>query len=187
MTLLRIVVIVLLATGSCACGRQAPAPPPPAPVAEPIESVAPGGFGVTERAFVELSVATDDQALRLLDLGATRAVSPALRSFAALLATARRAELGELHGLLTAASVSYVNHHEGHDMPGMPTESELTGLAAAPDFDAMFVELALAHIAESATVAESAAGQVTHPATKDLATRMAAERAASLVRLNGLS
>ncbi|MPZ81564.1 MAG: DUF305 domain-containing protein [Actinophytocola sp.] len=191
MTLLRVVVILLLATGggfmTAACGRQAPAPPPPAPVAEPIASVAPGGFGVTERAFVDLSVATDDQAVKLLDLGAARAASPALRTFATSLAAARRTELGELRGMLAAESVTYVNQHEGHDMPGMPTESELTDLAAATDFDAMFVQLTLAHLSESATVAESAANQVTHPATKDIATRMATERAASLVRLNGLS
>ncbi|HEY0454353.1 DUF305 domain-containing protein [Actinophytocola sp.] len=195
MTLLRIVLIILLATGIGACGQQAPsggAPTyaPPAPTAEPLPAVAPGGFGVTERAFAELSIACDDQAVKLLDLGAARASAPALRSYASALAAARRAELAELHGLLDAAAVTYVNQHEGHDMPGMPTESELTALTAlgkATDFDATLVELILAHLSESATVADSAANQVTHPATKDLAQRMSAARAASLAELNGLS
>ncbi len=65
----------------------------------------------------------------MLDLGTRRATSPRLRGFAAALAGARRGELAELHGLLDAAGVPYANLHAGHDMPGMPTEAELTGLS----------------------------------------------------------
>jgi len=195
-TVLRVLMVVLLATGIAACGRQAPAGSPaqhqghqgnqvrPAPVAEPVRSVPAGGFGVTEQAFVELSIATDDQAVKLADLGTTRAVDPTLRALAGRLGTARRAELTELHGLLDSAAVTYVNHHKGHDMPGMPTETELADLTrAGTGFDKVFAGLVLAHLTESATVAESAARQVSHAATKDVATRMARERAAALDRL----
>ncbi|MGH3876703.1 MAG: DUF305 domain-containing protein, partial [Actinophytocola sp.] len=127
----------------------------------------------------------DDQAVRLLDLGAARAADRRLRTFASSLADDRRAELAELRGLLDAESVRYLNLHRGHDMPGMPTDAELIGLAAAADFDATFVDLVRAHLTESATVARSAMRSIAHPATKNLATRMASTRAAALDRIGG--
>lgn len=194
MTLLRPFVIVLLATGIVACGQQVPSeapspatsPPPPAPTAEPVPSAPPGGFGVTERAFVQLAIATDDQAVKLLDLGAARATDPSLREFASELAKARRAERKELHDLLRSASVEYQNLHKGHDMPGMPTDAELGALRASTAFDREFTRLARAHLTESTTVARSAAEQVTHAGTKAVASRMLDEREASLARLDTL-
>ncbi|HEX2133243.1 MAG TPA: DUF305 domain-containing protein [Actinophytocola sp.] len=187
MTTLRLFVIFLLATGLAACGQQAPSPvSPPAPTARPVASAPPGGFGVTEQAFVQLAIATDDQAVKLLDLGAARVTRPALHDLATDLAAARRAELAALHGLLSAASVPYENLHEGHDMPGMPTEPELAGLRTAADVDAEFIRLVRAHLTESATVARSAAEQVTHAATKAVAAGMVDEREAALARLDTL-
>jgi len=189
----RLFVIVLLAMGIAACGQQAPAsdtpsapPPPPAPTAEPIPSVPPGGFGVTEQAFVQLAISTDDQAVKLFDLGAERATTSLLREFASGLATIRRSELTTLHGLLEQAAVPYQNLHKGHDMPGMPTDDELTALGAAPGFDAEFTRLARAHLTESTTVARSAAKQVTHVGTKAVASGMVDERTAALARLDTL-
>lgn len=180
-----LVLVIALALGLAACGQQTS--PPAAPAARPAPSAAPGGFGATEQAFVQLEIATDDQAVRMLDAGAERATSARLRGYAAALAAARRAELTELHGLLDAAAVRYENLHAGHDMPGMPTNAELIGLNAATDFDQTLVDLIRAHLTESATVARSAAREVAHPATRDLASRMAKARAASLADLGSLA
>ncbi len=166
--------MVLLALALVACGRQDPAAPSP---------VATTAFDDTARAFVELAIATDDQALKLLDQGAERAVDPALRALAGELAAVRRTELHELHTLLETAGVPYVNNHVGHDMPGMPTDAELATLTAAA-FDAEFARLVRAHLEESAVVAKSAAESVEHPETKAAAQRMAEERAAALTRLS---
>ena len=184
--MMRLMLAVLLVLGLAACGQQAPPPVAPAPAARPAPSAPPGGFGATEQAFVQLEIATDDQAVRMLDLGARRAASPRLRGLAAALAGARRGELTELHGLLDEAGVPYQNLHAGHDMPGMPTNAELIGLAAASDFDATLADLVRAHLTESATVARSAVREVAHPATRDLAARMASARTASLAELSGL-
>lgn len=167
--------MVLLALALVACGRQDPAAPSP---------VATTAFDDTARAFVELAIATDDQALKLLDQGAERAVDPALRQLAGELAAVRRTELHELHTLLETAGVPYVNNHVGHDMPGMPTDAELATLtSAAATFDAELTRLVRAHLEESAVVAKSAAESVEHPETKAAAERMAEERAAALARL----
>ncbi|TDV52118.1 DUF305 domain-containing protein [Actinophytocola oryzae] len=171
--------LAALALGGC--GQQGPSPTrDPAPQARAVAS----GLDATARAFVELTIATDDQALKLLDLGASRAASPGLRAFAGSLATDRRTELSELHALL--GSTPYVNNHEGHDMPGMPTEAELIALPAAPDFDTEFVRLTRAHLTESTTVAKSGADNVRDEPTKALATRMLQERGEALQELDTL-
>jgi len=179
----RLMLAVLLVLGLAACGQA----PPPAPMARPAPSAPAGGFGATEQAFVQLEIATDDQAVRMLDEGARRASSTRLRNYARALASSRRGELTELHGLLNAAGVRYENLHAGHDMPGMPTNAELIDLSTTSDVDTTLVALVRAHLTESATVARSAAQAVTHPATRALATRMATARTTSLTELSTLN
>jgi uncharacterized protein (DUF305 family) len=184
---IKLVATVLLAAALVACGQQAPAPARlPAPQPGPQAVASKGGFDATARAWVELVVATDDQVVKLLDTGAERAAEPALRAFAADLATARRAEAADLREILDGARIPYVDYHAGHDMPGMPTEVELVALAAAADFDAEFTRLVRAHLTESATVATSGATSITHPATKAAADAMVLERAAALTSLDAL-
>jgi uncharacterized protein (DUF305 family) len=184
---IRLLATVLLAALLTACGRQAPDParhPAPSPGAQAVASNP--ALDATARAFVELVIATDDQAVALLDLGAERAADPALRAFAGEQAAARRAELTRLHEILDAAGIPYANQHAGHDMPGMPTEAELAALGTAADFDAEFTRLARAHLTESATVARSGAGSITHERTKAVADAMVRERADALAALDAL-
>jgi hypothetical protein len=161
---------VALALVGCAPEeRAAPVPVVPA-------TTGAGQFGLTERAYVELEIATDDQALKLLDLGTSHLSGP-LRELATGIGSAHRAELAALHGLLDAAGVRYVNNHEGHDMPGMPTPDELTALAqSGASFGTVFARLLKAHLDESAGVARTAAQSMAHPATRALATRMEQDR-----------
>ncbi len=191
--MIRLLGTVLLAAALAACGQQAPASAPPpahtghhAVSATATTAAADGSFDATARAFVELVIATDDQAVKLMDLGA-RATSPALRQLAGDLGARRRGELATLRGILDTAGVSYVDNHAGHDMPGMPTEAELTALAAAgAGFDAEFVRLVRAHLTESVTVAQSGTTSVGHEETRTAAESMARERAAALQALDGL-
>ncbi len=186
--MIRLLGLVLLAVTLTACGWQAPPPARnPAPQAGP-QAVASGAttLDATARAFAELVISTDGQAVKLMDLGARRAADPALRALAGELAESRRAEIAALREILGAAEIPYVDYHAGHDMPGMPTEVELAALAGAPDFDAEFTRLARAHLAESATVAESGAGAITHEGTKAVADSMVRERAGSLRSLDAL-
>jgi hypothetical protein len=93
--------------------------------------------------------------------------------------------------LLDAAGITYVNNHEGHDMPGMPTDEELNALSTSKsDFDQVFTGLLRAHLDESTVVVRSllseAAGvsSTTHAGTKAVAQQMVRERAADLPRLD---
>jgi uncharacterized protein (DUF305 family) len=175
------VVALLLAFAAGACGGQDPATERvPAPRARAVTS----SLDATARAFVELTIATDDQAVKLLDLGSSRAHDPALRSFAGTVAAARRTELATLHDIL--GSTPYVNNHAGHDMPGMPTEAELIALQAAPDFDGEFVRLVRNHLTESTTVARSGEGAVTESRTHAVAASMVRQRGEELAQLDAL-
>lgn len=144
--------MVLLAGLLSACQQE---PPPPPPV--------PNGYGATERAFVELAIATDEQALKLVELGG----DPALIEN-------RRTELTELRKLLDAP---YVNHHAGHDMPGMPTDAEIALASTSPDALKQFVH---AHLTESLEVLRSAGAAITHPPTADVVELMERHRTTEL-------
>jgi uncharacterized protein (DUF305 family) len=175
-------ILAALALAGCAAGEEAAVPAPVVPA-----TAGAGQFGLTERAFVELEIATDDQAVKLLDLGVEHVAAPGLRDLARDIGTARRAELAELHGLLDTAAVQYVNNHEGHDMPGMPTNEELSALqASGVGFDTMFAQLLKAHLDESAGVVRSASQAVVHEATRTIVTRMATDRRQFLQRLSQL-
>lgn len=181
--MIRCSVVVLLAVVLTACGRQDPAP---VPRPEVQAGASKGGFDATAQAFVELVIATDAQAVKLMDLGAARANDPALRRFTGELAVARRTESTGLHQILGAARIPYVDNHAGHDMPGMPTEAELTALPAAADFDGELARLVRAHLTESATVATSGATSITHDETKAVAEAIVRERATALRSLDAL-
>ncbi|MGW6447515.1 hypothetical protein [Lentzea sp. NPDC055074] len=147
---------VLLLAGLLAACQQAP----PVPVPQPTPQ---NGYGATERAFVELAIATDEQALKLLDL-----------TDSTELKENRNLELTELRKLLDAP---YVNNHAGHDMPGMPTDAEIQLASTSPDALKQFVHT---HLTESLEVVRSAGSAITHPPTAEVVKLMERHRTAEL-------
>ncbi|HEX7306009.1 hypothetical protein [Lentzea sp.] len=148
---------VLLLAGLLAACQQAPPEPQAPPPAQQ------NGYGATERAFVELSIATDEQALKLVDLTGR-----------AELRQNRATELVELRKLLDAP---FVNNHAGHDMPGMPTDAEIELAATSPDALNQFVHN---HLTESLEVLRSAGSAITHPPTAEVVKLMERHRTAEL-------
>ncbi|MFI6095342.1 hypothetical protein ACIA8G_07320 [Lentzea sp. NPDC051213] len=147
---------VLLLAGLLAACQQEPPPAASPPQAQ-------NSYGATERAFVELAIATDEQALKLLE----HAGRPELTAN-------RNTELAELRKLLDAP---YVNQHAGHDMPGMPTDAEIQLAATSPDALDQFVRT---HLTESLEVVRSARTAITHPPTAEVVALMERHRTAEL-------
>jgi hypothetical protein len=147
----------LLLAGLLVACQQAPPPRPAPPPATQ------NGYGATERAFVELAIATDEQALKLLGL----ADRPELEEN-------RNVELAALRKLLDAP---YVNNHAGHDMPGMPTDAEIQLASTSPDALQQFVRT---HLTESLEVVRSAGAAITHPPTAEVVKLMERHRTAEL-------
>ncbi|WP_434442502.1 hypothetical protein [Lentzea sp. E54] len=148
--------VLLLAGLVAACQQAPPAPPPPQPSGQ-------HGYGATERAFVELAIATDEQALKLLAL-----------TDKTELKDNRNAELAALRALLDAP---YVNNHAGHDMPGMPTDAEIQLASTSTDALRQFVH---AHLTESLEVVRSARTAISHPPTAEVVELMERHRTAEL-------
>ncbi|SER63404.1 hypothetical protein SAMN05216188_113168 [Lentzea xinjiangensis] len=112
---------------------------------------------------MELAIATDEQALKLLRLTGS-----------AELVENRNAELAALRALLDAP---YVNQHAGHDMPGMPTDAEIQLASTSQDALRQFVR---AHLTESLEVVRSARTAITHPPTAEVVRLMERHRTAEL-------
>ncbi|MEU7479617.1 hypothetical protein AB0A63_26755 [Lentzea sp. NPDC042327] len=151
--------ILCLLAGLLAGCQQAPLPTPDTPVS----SEAQGAFGQTERAFVELSIGTNEQVLKLLENGGP-----------AEMVAHRREELERLRAVL---DVPYVNNHVGHDMPGMPTDAEIQLAATDPQARDQFVR---AHLTESLKVLENARVDLKHPPTVEIVELMERHRTAEL-------
>jgi uncharacterized protein (DUF305 family) len=137
----------LFATTACGDDSPAPAPATAATAATVPAAAAPSGFGGTDLAWVEVSIAINEQLLPLLDLAPANGASPAVRKLAAAAKTFTTAELVTLRELHDQAKLPSQNPHEGMPMPGMVTPEQVT--QAAGTKGAGFDSLLLTHLRES--------------------------------------
>ncbi|GIJ48770.1 hypothetical protein Val02_56560 [Virgisporangium aliadipatigenens] len=122
-------IVLLLVLVMCgACGGPPPQAPPASASAAPSSSTT--GLGGTDLAWTQLMIPMTAQAAALLDLVAARAGDAGFAAYAARLAPAYRQETERLRAFLAAAGVPETNEHEGHDLPGMVTATDLTALGA---------------------------------------------------------
>ncbi|WP_033427890.1 DUF305 domain-containing protein [Saccharothrix syringae] len=151
----RLFVLLSLVGALSACGAE-PAPPPTT-TAPPPTTTSAGGLDPTDAAYVQLAIPQAESALPLLDAVRARATDPALAELATRAGVGHRGELTELHGVLERAGATYLNQHEGHDMPGMVTRDEVVAAdrLAGAEFDAEARVLLRRHFEESAAVARS--------------------------------
>ncbi|MFD0742184.1 DUF305 domain-containing protein [Phytohabitans flavus] len=179
---------VLLGCG----GSGEPATPAPAtaapPSAIPATTAPTSGFSVTDTAWLQLTIAMDERALKVLDLVLARTKDPALRGVAERLATEHRDELARLHDLHTRSGGPTTNPHEGHDMPGMATGETVKALGTATGTDAayIFTTAMRAHIDQSIRLAEAEQKSGSEPAAKALAADIERARTDQRGRLDAL-
>jgi len=170
-------------------GRPASATPAPASPAAPASSGVPGVFGGTDLAWVELSIAIDEQLLPLLDLTPEHAAGPGVRKLAADVRTSAEAELATLYKLHDQAKLPAQNPHEGMPMPGMVTPEQVT--QAARTRGAGFDSLLLLHLREAfeqgVNLATSETRAGVEPQTVALAKQMRKTYAGYLPRVKSLS
>ncbi|MGW6055977.1 DUF305 domain-containing protein [Streptomyces sp. NPDC055189] len=144
------------------------------------------GATATDTGWIQLLIPMDDQAEELLDLAAERGGSaPGTATWASGLAKEHRSELSTLRPLLHRVGLPDTNVHEGHDMPGMVTESDLargrrlTGAA----FDRFVLKELRDHLGHSQRVSRSAARAAGSSEVRRLAARIADTRADQLKAL----
>ncbi|MET7669644.1 DUF305 domain-containing protein [Micromonospora luteifusca] len=185
--------LAALLVTACATGSPTTTAPPTAAAAGPSGSVSPSGsaslFSPTDVAWLQLTVAMNERLLPVLDMVPNRTTDPAWRTFAARLGTAHRADLSTARRLLAESGAPATNPHEGHDMPGMVTEQELTTLrsATAVAFERLAGQHVRAHLQQAVRIATAEQRNGVYPATTALATEVVRAGDAELTRLDRLT
>ncbi|MET7959393.1 DUF305 domain-containing protein [Micromonospora zamorensis] len=180
-----------------ACADEAPTGTPPSTAATSTAglsgSVSPSGsaglFSATDIAWLQLTVAMNERLLPLLDMVPSRTTDPAWQTFAARLGTAHRADLSTARRLLAESGAPATNPHEGHDMPGMVTEQELTTLRSVTGvaFQRLADQHLRAHLRQAVRIATAEQRNGVYPATTALATEVVRAGNAELTRLDRLT
>jgi uncharacterized protein (DUF305 family) len=181
--------LTLLLTTACTA-QPAPhgdhAHPSAPPVSGSAAATPPDGLSDTDVAYVQLAIPQDETVLPVLELATTRGgVDPALVSLASEVEAGHRKELELLRAALTDGGQTYLNLHEGHDMPGMITADELAELtnSTGPAFDDRLRALLRAHFEESTTVAKSELAAGSSPEVLEVTKGIESSRATYLAEL----
>jgi Domain of unknown function (DUF305) len=133
------------------CATQAPEP-----AAKPIAAAA-AAFGVTDRAWIEVNIAMDEQLLPLLALVPGRVADPAVQALASQVGVFVDTDLPTLRLLHDQARLPAQNPHEGMLMPGMVTAADVTEAATlhGTEFDALTVEKVKEYLTQGVNLAQS--------------------------------
>ncbi|MGW1321114.1 DUF305 domain-containing protein [Streptomyces antibioticus] len=167
---------------AAACAGPAPAAGPAASTAA---ATASGRLNATDIGWIQLMIAMDDQARRILALAPDRSGDPHLVTWATGVAEDHRHALAALRGLLADAGVADDNPHAGHDMPGMVNATELRALehADGPDFDRLLRAALDEHLTQAAKLAGAVQKADADPEVKKLAREVATATSDSRRRL----
>ncbi|MBQ1047227.1 DUF305 domain-containing protein [Micromonospora sp. C51] len=198
---------VLLLAAGCGTGTRPTTGTPPATGPAPLRTGSPpalappagesptavlpattGQFSATDIAWLQLSVAMAERLLPILDLVPGRTSDPAWRRLATRIETSERTHLTRSRRLLADSGAPVVNPHEGHDMPGMVTDEELTALRSATGraFHHLIAGHLRAHLTQSVRIATAEQQGGSDPAATALAATVVRAGAADLARLDRL-
>ncbi len=170
---------LLAATLGAASGCSDPTPATPAVPAPALSSGAPGFFGGTDLAWVEITIAMDEQLAPLLALPATHSRNDRVKSLNVQVEAFSDTELGTLRRLRDEARLPSDNPHEGMPMPGMVQGDDVEHAAAATGtaFDTLYLSLLQAHLEQGSSLAASEIKAGVEPDTLACAKQVAATRA----------
>jgi uncharacterized protein (DUF305 family) len=151
-------------------------------------SGAPGFFGGTDLAWVEINIAMDEQLLPLLDLAPANSENPEVKALAGQVRAFHAAELATLRRLHDQARLPAENPHEGMEMPGMVTPEQVTQAAGTTGagFDSLLLIHLKAHLEQGVNLATSETKAGLDPQTLALARQVLANRAEYLPRVESL-
>ena len=164
----------------------APSPPPAAQVSSQPAAMA---FGGTDRAWIEINIAMDEQLLPLLELASARASAPTVRDLALQVKAFTDTELDTLRQLHSRAALPAENPHKGMPMPGMVTPEQVTtaGALSGAAFDKAVVQHVKGHLEQSHRLAVSEEKSGVEPQTRELAAEVLRTRSETLAALRKLS
>ncbi|WP_157522297.1 DUF305 domain-containing protein [Herbidospora cretacea] len=173
-----IALAALLVTGCAAPQVHGPAVAAAQPSSAPV-------FNPTDVAWIQLEIPMTESVLALADLAPQRTQNASVLALASQVAAKEKQQLAGLRGLLSEAGLPPTNVHEGHDMPGMVTKSDLLiaqRLNGGP-FDKLFRKHLTDFLTQSLLVAKGEQTSGANEATKQYAHDLAAARSTTLADL----
>ncbi|WP_243704802.1 DUF305 domain-containing protein [Micromonospora sp. KC723] len=143
------------------------------------EASAAAEFGDADVMFAQMMIPHHQQAVQMSDLAASRAQDAEVKRLAAQIKAAQAPEIATMTAWLTAwgrpvpSGSPAEGHGSGadHDMPGMMSDEDMTGLAATSgtEFDRKFVTMMIAHHEGAVTMAEDEIAKGANAEVKALA------------------
>ena len=171
--------------GALGCAGSGPSPTAAASASAPAS--APAGFGGTDLAWIEITIAMDEQLLPLLTLAPERGGDPTVTALAGQVRTFTETELAALRSLHDEAGLPAQNPHEGMTMPGMVTADEVAQAAklTGRPFDAFARQKIAEASRQGKSLAESEQRYGVEPRTRALAANAVSARTRTLSSLPG--
>jgi uncharacterized protein (DUF305 family) len=184
--------VLSLALTLSACGASA-APAGDAPPAAAADAGA--QHNEADIGFVQTMVPHHQQALDMAEIAHERTQSTEVRALAEQIQSVHDPQLATLTGFLESWGVAPADDgmagmggmdHSG--MSGMADQGDMDALAGAsgPAFDAMFLEMMIAHHEGAVADAERAVTEVANPQVKELATQIVSDQTAEIQQIRQL-
>lgn len=155
--------------------------PSPASVGQAVSTA----FGGTDLAWIEITMAMDEQVLPLLNLAPTHSSDPDVQALALQVKAFTEAELGTLRLLHAEARLPAANPYKDTTMPGMVTAEQLTRAteSSGPAFDEIALQHIKAYLEETQNLARSEDKSGVEPQTRALALQVLRTRHQALLTL----
>jgi uncharacterized protein (DUF305 family) len=135
-------------------------------------------FTATDRAWIEITIAMDEQLVPMLDLVDSHTGTAAVRDLGRKADASTKSELLDLRRLHDQAGLPAENPHKGMEMPGMVSSSQIAhaGALREADFDGYFKKCLRDHLEQKERLAlgEKSAGK--EPQAVSLASRVLQEQ-----------
>lgn len=168
-------VLTTALTGVAGC-QKTTADPKPAAVAPS------ANFGGTDLAWIEITIAMDEQLRPLLALVPKQTTDPQVQALAKQVQGFTDTELTQLRALRDEARLPSENPHEGMTMPGMVSADTVTQAAklTGPAFDQLVRDQIKAHLKQGENLAESEEKAGIEPRVRALASSVIHTRTQAL-------
>ncbi|UOZ04922.1 DUF305 domain-containing protein [Amycolatopsis sp. WQ 127309] len=167
----------MICVGGCATGN---------PSTSASASTAVSSFTATDRAWIEITTAMDEQLVPMLNLVDGHTGSAAVRDLGKKVGASTNSELSDLRRLHDQAGLPAENPHKGMEMPGMVSSNQIThaGALREADFDDYFKKCLRDHLDQTGRLALGEKSSGKEPQTVSLASRFLQEqgRLAALVQ-----
>jgi uncharacterized protein (DUF305 family) len=181
----------ILAAAGCSentaeAGDPTPAAAPSGPAAS--QPAGRAGFNKADVMFAQMVVPHHGQGVAMVELAATRASSPQVKTLAAAIGATQKDEAARAAGWLREwkqPATAAKSEHDAHGgMPGTsPQVFAALQKASGPAFDKMFLDTLIAHQDDAIQIARSETGQGVNPQARALAASIEKSRAAQITMM----